>query len=163
LGHVHAVYHTPDRSIWLFAAWSCTLVVGAATLTRFSLPVLSLGTTRLDFNLPPEKSLFDVLTDFAIFGAVLFETLALSAIFTFRRTLPHAERPYRCLGYPWVPILYIASMVVVALHMFAYQRTESMVGLAFMAVGAGVYVCWRFSGAHNVAKAASFGSQQTQS
>jgi amino acid transporter len=132
LGHVHPVYRTPDLSIWLFAAWSCLLVVGAAVATNVSIPAL---------NLPSKKPLFDILTDFAIFGAVLFETLAVSAIFPFRRRLPHAERPYKCPVYPWVPLLYVGIMALVAAHMFVNQRLESSVGLVFIAVGAGVYGC----------------------
>jgi amino acid transporter len=143
LGAVHPLYHTPALSIWLFAGWSALLVVGAAALTRCSLPVVSLGETTLDLNLPPDKSPFDVLTEFAIFGVVLFETLAVSSIFTFRRTMPGAERPYKCVGYPLVPALYIAIMAVVAVHMFLNHRIESLVGLVFIALGAVAYACWR--------------------
>jgi amino acid transporter len=142
LGAVHANYHTPALSIWVFAGWSALLVLGAAALTQFSLPVIPLGDTAVDLNLPKDKSPFDVLTEFAIFGVVLFETLAVSSIFTFRRRLPNAERPYKCLGYPVVPILYIAIMAVVAVHMFLNHRIESLVGLVFIAVGAGVYMWW---------------------
>jgi amino acid transporter len=143
LGAVHPRYHTPALSIWVFAGWSALLVLGAAALTRFSLPVIGLGDAALDLNLPADKTPFDVLTEFAIFGVVLFETLAVSSIFTFRRRLPNAERPYKCVGYPWVPILYIGIMVIVAVHMFLNHRLESLVGLAFIAVGAGVYACLR--------------------
>jgi amino acid transporter len=142
LGAVHANYHTPALSIWLFAGWSALLVLGAAALTQFPLPVIPLGSTALDLNLPKNKSPFDVLTEFAIFGVVLFETLAVSSIFTFRRRLPNAERPYRCLGYPVVPALYIAIMAVVAIHMFLNHRIESLVGLVFIGAGAGVYFWW---------------------
>ena len=50
-----------------------------------------------------KKSLFDIMTDYAMFGAVIFETLGVATIFIFRRRLPNADRPYRCPGYPIVP------------------------------------------------------------
>jgi amino acid transporter len=143
LGAVHANYHTPALSIWVFAGWSALLVLGAAGLTRVTLPVISLGEASLNLNLPTNKTPFDVLTEFAIFGVVLFETLAVSSIFAFRRRLPDAERPYKCLGYPIVPVLYIAIMAVVAVHMFINHKLESLVGLVFIAIGAGVYAWWR--------------------
>jgi len=139
LAKVHPSYHTPARSIMVFAVWSALLVLGAAAITQFRLPDVRLGDYAFNLNVPKGQSPFDLLTGFAIFGVVLFETLALASIFTFRRTMPNAERAYRCIGYPWVPIIYIAIMVVVAGHMFVNQRTESLAGLAFIAVGAGVY------------------------
>jgi hypothetical protein len=74
-----------------------------------------------------------------MFGAVIFDTLALSTIFVFRQRFPNAERPYRCPGYPLVPALYILILACVAANMFREQRTEALTGVGFIAVGAGVY------------------------
>jgi amino acid transporter len=128
LGAVHPRYHTPALAILVLAAWAALLVVAGAIVKSYQL-----------LNVPPEKTLFTILTDFAMFGAVIFETLALSTIFVFRRRFPNVERPYRCPGYPLVPAVYIAVLACVAGNMFFEQRTEAVVGLAFIAVGAGVY------------------------
>jgi amino acid transporter len=85
------------------------------------------------------KSLFDTLTDFAMFGAVIFETSAVATIFVFRRRLPDVERPYRCWGYPFVPAAYVAVLAVVVASTFVNQRMESLVGAGFIVLGAGVY------------------------
>jgi hypothetical protein len=71
---------------------------------------------------------------------VVFETLAVSTIFLFRQRLPSAERPYRCPGYPVVPAVYIGVMSLVVTNMFLHQRTEALVGLGFIGVGAVVYM-----------------------
>jgi amino acid transporter len=139
LAAVHPSYHTPARSILLFAVWSALLVVGAAAITKHPLPVFQIGGIDLNLNPPAGESPFDVLTDFAIFGVVLFETLAVASIFYFRRAMPNVDRPYRCIGYPWVPILYVALMIVVAVHMFVNHRTESMIGMVFIGIGAAAY------------------------
>ena len=83
----------------------------------------------------------DTLTDFAMFGAVAFETLAVASVFVFRRTRPDAERPYRCLGYPLVPAIYVLVMAAVFVNMFATpeQRGVAMIGLVFILSGAVVY------------------------
>ena len=47
------------------------------------------------------------------------------------------------MGYPIVPALYIAIMAVVAVHMFLNHQVESLVGLLFIALGAGAYAYWR--------------------
>ena len=110
----------------------------ALALGTYQLPVLF----GLDLNLPANKAPFDVVTDFAMFGAVAFETLAVASIFVFRHRLPAADRPYRCWGYPVVPILYCLIMGAVLANMFMTpeQRSEARIGLGFIAVGASVYL-----------------------
>ena len=126
LAAVHARYRTPALAIWVLAAWSVLLVLGVAVLTE---------TGRLD----PAKSHFDRLTDFAMFGAVIFETTAVLSIFVFRRRYPDAERPYRCWGYPVVPALYAVLPAFILVNMFREQPAEALAGLGFIALGAGSY------------------------
>ncbi len=142
LSRVHPRYHTPALAIAVETAWACLLVVGVAFLTR-TLPYLA---AQLHFDrfaqalgALEDKPHFDILTDFAMFGAVIFETLAVATIFVFRRRYPDVERPYRCWGYPVVPILYMIIPAFILGNMFLNQRTEAGVGVAFIAVGAGVY------------------------
>jgi amino acid transporter len=126
LGAVHPRYHTPAVAILVLTAWSVMLVVGIAVLTQLGL-------------LEEGKSHFDILTDFAMFGVVIFETLAVVSIFVFRRRWPDAERPYRCPGYPVVPALYVLLPAWVLVSMFVYQWREALTGVAFIALGAVVY------------------------
>src|SRR5207248_2040956 len=80
---------------------------GVDRLTTVRLPILALFGLSIDPNLPAGKAAFDILTDFAMFGAVIFETMAVLSIFVFRWRFPKAERPYRCWGYPVTPALYV--------------------------------------------------------
>jgi amino acid transporter len=140
LSAVHPRFHTPALAIMVVTVWSGLLVLGGAALTQFRLPVWDLSATReINLNLPPGKALFDVLTDFAMFGAVTFETLAVAMIFVFRWKLPNAERPYRCIGYPVVPAIYVAVLTAVAISTMINQITEAAIGLGFVAVGTAVY------------------------
>lgn len=143
LSRLHAVYQTPLLATVVLAGWSCLLVLGVGALTQYRLPMLPLGFTELDLNVPPGKSPFDIMTDFAIFGAVCFETLGVASIFVFRYKIPPTpeNRPYRCWGYPVVPALYVAIMGAVLFNFFAHpqQRTEALTGLGFIALGAAVY------------------------
>ncbi|HXG11958.1 MAG TPA: amino acid permease [Gemmataceae bacterium] len=139
LGAIHPRYRTPARAIAVMGGWAALLVLAAAVLTRTRLPILDLGLFQLNLNVPRNKSLFDILTDFAMFGAIIFETMAVASIFVFRWRLPHVERPYRCPGYPVVPALYIGIMALVVVNTFVSQRTEAVVGVGFIAAGAVVY------------------------
>jgi amino acid transporter len=128
LSAVHPRYHTPALAILVLGMWACLLVLVVAVLT-------ALGW------LDPAKSHFDRLTDFAMFGAVIFETMAVLSIFVFRWRRPEAERPYRCWGYPVVPALYAVLPAFILVSMFTnrQQRVEALVGVGFIAAGAGLY------------------------
>jgi amino acid transporter len=140
LSAVHSHFHTPVLAIAVVAAWSSLLVLGGAAISQFELPIIDLSETReINLNLPPGKALFDVLTDFAMFGAIIFETLAVSTIFVFRFTLPDAPRPYRCFGYPAVPLVYVVILTAVVVNTLLTQRTEAAAAAGFIALGAGVY------------------------
>jgi amino acid transporter len=126
LGEVHARYRTPAAAIVVLAAWSCLLVLGVALLTQAGV-------------LDSRKDTFDVLTDFAMFGAVIFETLAVLSIFIFRRILPDAPRSYRCPGYPVVPALYVILPAMILVNMVKEQTQEVMIGVLIVATGVVVY------------------------
>jgi amino acid transporter len=126
LGAVHARFHTPALAILVEACWSALLVIGVAVLTSVRW-------------LDPNKSHFDVLTDFAMFGAVIFETLAVMSIFIFRWRYPLAPRPYRCWGYPITPALYVILPALILTNYFIKQRTEALTGVGFIALGTLVY------------------------
>jgi APA family basic amino acid/polyamine antiporter len=125
----------------VLAAWASLLVVIGAILTTTRLPELSLFGATWDLNPPVGKTLFDVLTDFAVFGAVLFEALAVASIYVLRRTRPHAVRPYRCLGYPWTPLICIIGYAgILASYAAPQKQMEALTGIGFTLVGAAVYV-----------------------
>jgi amino acid transporter len=130
LGGVHHRYRTPAAAIAVLAGWAAVQVLAVALLT-------ALGWIE------PDKSHFDRLTDFAMFGAVIFETMAVLSIFRFRIKAPDAPRPYRCPGYPFVPALYVVLPAFVLVNMFYRQRFEALAGLGFIAAGAILYFALR--------------------
>jgi len=139
LMRLHPRYQTPALATAIFAGWSCLLVLGFGALLAADVPLFETGQIDADGR-AIKKSPFDAVTDFAMFGAVAFETLAVATIFIFRYRLPNAVRPYRCVGYPVVPALYVCIMVAVLVNMFAgEQRSEAVIGLGFILIGAVVY------------------------
>ena len=82
--------------------------------TIWSMVLLLAGTVAVDLAKRWEKSIpdpFDLLTDFAMFGVVIFETLVVASIYVFRRTMPDAPRSYKCPGYPVVPAIYVIAFM----------------------------------------------------
>jgi amino acid transporter len=128
LGRVHPRYHTPAVAIVVLTAWSMLLVAAVEILTL---------TGKL-----AEKKPFDVLTDFAMFGAVSFETMGVLSIFVFRRRYPKADRPYRCWGYPVTPALYVVLPALILGNFFVNQQLEAATAVAIILAGAGVYAAF---------------------
>ncbi|MBL8800108.1 MAG: amino acid permease [Planctomycetia bacterium] len=139
LAAIHPRFHTPAVAIVVLALWSALLVVVAGALSKYRLPTFAVLDLTIDPNIPENKSVFNILTDFAMFGATTFETLAVATIFVFRRTAPDAERAYRCRGYPWVPAIYVAILALVVVNIFWTQWSEALFGLGFITLGALVF------------------------
>ncbi len=74
-----------------------------------------------------------------ISAALLFYILTIAAVFRLRAKSPDAERPYRVVGYPFVPIFYICGAAVVLTMLFAYRPATTWPGLVIVAAGAVVY------------------------
>jgi amino acid transporter len=127
LGWIHLRYHTPAVAIVVLSAWSMLLVAGVAALLQFGA-----------LTAAP----FDVLTDYAMFGVVIFETMAVLSIYVFRRRYPKAERPYRCWGYPLTPALYVLLPALILGDMFAEHKLQAVTGTGFIAVGVLVYLAF---------------------
>jgi amino acid transporter len=142
LQELHPRFGTPAVATFVLAAWSCILVLGLGALLQSDLPLFDSGQVGPDGK-PIKKSPFDVVTDFAMFGATTFETLAVASVFVFRWKIPVTpeNRPYRCWGYPVLPAVYVVILgAVVANMFFSEQQSEALIGLGFIGVGAFVYL-----------------------
>ncbi|MBA2635463.1 MAG: amino acid transporter, partial [Sphingomonas sp.] len=83
--------------------------------------------------------------DYVIFAALLFYVLTTAGLFMLRARRPDAERPYRAVGYPVVPALYmlLCTAVAVTLLLADKTRTQALSGLAVVIIGVPVYFVWR--------------------
>lgn len=127
-GRVHPRFETPFAATLLMTGVTAGFILSVAAYTQAT---------------GGDKPPFDVITDFVVFGAALFETLAVASIFVFRARQPHAVAalPYRCPGYPVVPAVFVVCMLAVLGNMFRTpsQRDEAVIGLGFIAAGGLVY------------------------
>jgi basic amino acid/polyamine antiporter, APA family len=109
---VHPEYHTPNKSLWIFAIWSSILV--------FS------GT-------------FDQLTDMLVFAQFIFYGLVVAGIFILRKQSASVPNAYKTLGYPVVPILYLLFCAGLLLNTLVERPREAIMGLVLIAVGTPFY------------------------
>lgn len=130
LSAIHPKFRTPARAIMVYTIWSMVLLLA--------------GTVAVDLAKRWEKSIpdpFDLLTDFAMFGVVIFETLVVASIYVFRRTMSDAPRSYKCPGYPIVPAIYIIAFIGVLASYFTNESKimQALTGTGFTLAGAAIY------------------------
>lgn len=85
------------------------------------------------------------LLDYVIFASLVFYALTTIGLFVLRRTQPAVERPYRAVGYPVLPAIYVllASAVAVILLVAEKTRAQALSGLVVVMLGLPVYYAWR--------------------
>lgn len=113
--YIHPTHQTPSRSLWLQAAWTTVLVLSGS---------------------------FDQLTDMLIFASFIFYGATAVGVFVLRRRMPDAPRPYRVIGYPVVPAIFILFCGFLVISTLFNRPTEAMVGLGLMATGLPFYWLW---------------------
>jgi APA family basic amino acid/polyamine antiporter len=113
IAEVHPRFHTPYVSLVVQCALSIVLLLlGASFRQLFSL---------------------------AIFAEWLFYMIAGSTIFVFRYREPNADRPYRVLGYPVVPAIFIAASAALLYYTFTDNLANSAGGCLVILAGVPVF------------------------
>lgn len=115
-GTLDSVHHAPRFSLWMQCVWACLL-----TLT----------------------GRYNDLLDYVIFAVLLFYILTIVGIFVLRRTRPHMERPYRAVGYPVLPAVYILLAGLIEVLLLLYKPNYTWPGLIIVLLGIPVYFIWR--------------------
>ena len=116
VGRVDPRHHVPKVALWVQALWTCLLALSGS---------------------------YGQLLDYVIFAAVLFYFLTAIALFRLRALRPDAERPYRVLGYPWMPGLYLLLTGAVMVDLLFMKPLYTWPGLFIVVIGIPVYFVWK--------------------
>ena len=82
------------------------------------------------------------LLDYIIFAVLVFYILTIFGLFVLRRTHPDAERPYRAIGYPVLPAIYIVMALFIDVVLLRYKPQYTWPGLIIVLLGIPVYFLW---------------------
>ena len=115
MASVHPRFKTPHVSILVVGSWSI---------------LLSLSGT------------FEQLLRFVIFGHWIFMGLAVSAVIVLRKKRPDLVRPYKTLGYPVTPVLFVLAALFVTVNALVGTFWNSFAGLLIIALGIPAYLYW---------------------
>jgi APA family basic amino acid/polyamine antiporter len=115
LARVSAGTHVPINALVVQCIWACVLALSGSC---------------------------DTLTNYVIFAAWIFYGLNSAAVFILRRTMPDAERPYRTVGYPVLPAVFLLAAVWLFVNTLIATPREAVIGLAIIALGLPAYWYW---------------------
>ena len=115
VGKVHPRYRTPAVSLMVQMVWTCVLCLS--------------GT-------------YSQLLDYIIFAVLVFYILTIAGLFVLRRSRPDADRPYKAIGYPVLPAIYIVMAVYIDSVLLRYKPQYTWPGLIIVLIGIPVYFVW---------------------
>lgn len=113
---------------------------------RTRVPLVSLLSLCVWAALLALSGTFDQLTNMAVMSYALFWIPVMFAVPVLRRRLPHAPRPYRLPGYPWVPLAFVLAMVWIVISALLTSPRESLTSIALILLGVPLYPLFRGRG-----------------
>ncbi|MBL8240188.1 MAG: amino acid permease [Bryobacterales bacterium] len=116
IGEVHPKYFTPANSIIALTAWSMILILSGG---------------------------YDQLFTYVIFASWILYGMATASVLVLRRKRPDLPRPYKAVGYPVIPIVFVLVAIALILSTLQKSPRESLLGLGIMATGIPFYLHWK--------------------
>ena len=122
VGKLHPKYHTPVAGLLMQAAWAAVLCLSGS---------------------------YSQLLEYIMFAVLVFYILTIVGLFVLRKKWPAAPRPYRAVGYPVLPALYIVMAAWICIVLLRYKPQYTWPGLVLVLIGIPVYFLWsRRSASH---------------
>jgi len=107
---------------------------------RFKTPHVSIVAQAFWTSLLILTGSLDTLSNYVGFAITLFAGIAVAAVFVLRAREPHAPRPYKTLGYPIAPAIFVAASLAIVLNAFYRNPGPSSLGLLVIASGIPLYL-----------------------
>jgi APA family basic amino acid/polyamine antiporter len=115
VGKLHPRYKTPAAALMVQACWATVLCISGS---------------------------YSQLLDYIIFAVLVFYILTIGGLFVLRFKRPDAPRPYKALGYPVLPALYIVMASCICVVLLRYKPQYTWPGLVLVLLGIPVYLFW---------------------
>jgi APA family basic amino acid/polyamine antiporter len=114
-GKLHPKYRTPAASLIMQCIWTCILCISGS---------------------------YSQLLDYIIFAVLVFYILTIAGLFVLRMKRPDEPRPYRAIGYPVLPAMYILIATFIDVVLLRYKPQYTWPGLIIVLLGIPVYFLW---------------------
>jgi len=113
------------------------------TLNRFSVPGIALVFQAVWASLLCLSGTYGDLLDYVVFAVLVFYILTVLGLFRLRKHRPDAERPYKALGYPYLPAFYILAATAICIDLLIFKPHNTWPGFVIVLTGFPVYFAWK--------------------
>lgn len=113
----------PGRALWMQGMWAALLVLPRT----------------YDSRTGAYGSLYSNLLDYVVSAVLIFYILTIVGVFRLRKIRPSAERPYRTVGYPVVPAVYILGAATILFVLFRFRTATTLPGLLIILSGVPIF------------------------
>lgn len=115
VGKLHPRFKTPVAGLIIQACWAALLCISGS---------------------------YGQLLDYIIFAVLVFYILTIIGLFVLRIKKPDMIRPYKALGYPVLPGLYLLMATWICIALLRYKPQFTWPGLILVLLGIPVYLGW---------------------
>jgi APA family basic amino acid/polyamine antiporter len=119
LGRTHPRFQTPHVSIAVFATLALVFVWSRS---------------------------FEQLIEAFVLGLWPFLALSVAGMLLLRRRSPQLQRPYLTPGYPWVPLVFLAGVLVILVSALVQHPGSTLAGMGMTLLGVPIYLARRAVG-----------------
>jgi len=114
-GNLHPRFLTPAFAIIIQGTWAAVLTLSGS---------------------------FEQLMTYVIVGAMIFWIAGATSVFTLRRKYPDLHRPYKTLGYPYTPAIFILATAGILINTLFANPLETVLGMVIILTGLPVFYYW---------------------
>ena len=125
VGKLHPHYRTPAAGLLVQGMWTAFLCLSGS---------------------------YSQLLDYIIFAVLVFYVLTIAGLFVLRFRQPDTPRPYKALGYPVLPALYIVMATWICIVLLRYKPQYTWPGLVLVLLGIPVYLFWSRASAGQITR-----------
>lgn len=116
IAKVHAIRHVPTGAIVLVGTWASVLALAGS---------------------------YTQILGWAAFVNQAFMALTVIGLFVLRRRAPDLPRPYRVIGYPVTPLLYLGTLLWYLSTLLSTRLPQTLIGIAIVSAGLPFFLYWR--------------------
>ncbi len=139
----HSIILTAPRVYYAMAKDGLFFRRLAEVHPRFGTPAFAIAATALWASVLAVTGTFEQLLTYVIFVGWSFYALAAASIFVYRKHERADSVRYRVPGYPWTPLIFIATVAAFVLNTIVAQPTRAAIGIGVVLTGIPGYLMWR--------------------
>ena len=106
----------PSKALWFQAIWASVLCLSGS---------------------------YGSLLDYCTFASLVFYIVTITALFYLRKKEPNARRPYKAIGYPILPALYIILASAICVDLLIFKTVNTGLGVLIMFLGIPVFYIFK--------------------